>query len=65
MKAMTAARAMNSMKAMKAMKAKKAMHAKGMMAMMTSGGLMVSDITNHKYGKFVSKKEAAAGRSNV
>mmetsp|Transcript_43980 Transcript_43980/g.88733 ORF Transcript_43980/g.88733 Transcript_43980/m.88733 type:complete len:107 (-) Transcript_43980:154-474(-) len=62
-----------AMKAMKAMKSKstigkgklaKFMVYKGSKAK-TSGGLKASDITKNKYGRFVSKKASARGKTNV
>mmetsp|Transcript_43972 Transcript_43972/g.88712 ORF Transcript_43972/g.88712 Transcript_43972/m.88712 type:complete len:123 (-) Transcript_43972:350-718(-) len=76
MKAMKAVmKKSGAMKAMKAMKAKrvstvgkgklaKSMVFRGSKAK-TSGGLKASDITKNRYGKYVSKKASARGKTNV
>eukprot|EP00414_Alexandrium_minutum_P005454 CAMPEP_0113835440 /NCGR_PEP_ID=MMETSP0328-20130328/8943_1 /TAXON_ID=39455 /ORGANISM="Alexandrium minutum" /LENGTH=119 /DNA_ID=CAMNT_0000803779 /DNA_START=15 /DNA_END=374 /DNA_ORIENTATION=- /assembly_acc=CAM_ASM_000350 len=80
MKAMKAVmKKSGAMKAMKAMKAKKVMRSKSMIGKgklaksmvykgakkKTVGGLKASDITKNKYGKYVSKKASARGKTNV
>uniref|UniRef100_A0A6U6MW15 Uncharacterized protein n=1 Tax=Alexandrium andersonii TaxID=327968 RepID=A0A6U6MW15_9DINO len=75
MKAMKAVMKKPGAKAMKSMKsAMKSKVAKGRMAKSmvysgrkekTQGGLKASDITKNKYGKFVSKKRSAKGKTNA
>ena len=68
-KAMKAMKAMAAMKAMKTMK-KKRVSKTGSKAMVfhgtkekTTGGLALSGLTKNKYGKIVSKKQSARGKT--
>merc|ERR1712056_78358 len=73
MKKSGAMKAMKAKKVMRAMKSKSTI-GKGKLAKSmvykgskkkTSGGLKASDITKNKYGKFVSKKASARGKTNA
>merc|ERR1719401_1405470 len=59
--------AMKAMKAMKALKIARGRRSKAMVYKgareKTAGGLKASDITKNKYGKLVSKKKSALGKS--